>query len=295
MIRSMTGFGRATGTIGDRYQVTVTAKSVNHRYLEVSVRLPEVFWEFESPVRSIAAEIFTRGKLDVTIRSQRTSDPDWDVRVDHHIAKAVIPKINTLVDQFGLHRMNAGDLLRIPDLLNVEAVEPELEESEKGAFLGVVREAFDRLASMRKVEGEALEGELHNLFGAIREQRDALEAEREAMVEDLLQSYRDRVQEIASKAGVELLEDRLAQETVIMAEKADVAEELQRMSSHVEQMESLLRAKEAAGKKLDFLCQETLREINTLGSKSRSAPVRTAVVELKSLVERIREQVQNVE
>jgi uncharacterized protein (TIGR00255 family) len=295
MIRSMTGFGRATGNVGERYQVTVTAKSVNHRYLETSVRLPELFWELESVVRSIATETFTRGKLDVTIRSQRINDPDWDVRIDHHIAKAVIPKINTLVDQFGLHRMNAGDLLRIPDLLNVEAVEPELSDDEKDAFCEVVRQAFGKLSSMRKKEGETLETELRSLLGAIRGQREALAAERESMVEDLLQSYRDRVQEIAAKAGVELLDDRLAQETVIMAEKADVAEELQRMSSHVEQMDALLGAKEAAGKKLDFLCQETLREINTLGSKSRSAPVRTAVVELKSLVERIREQVQNVE
>lgn len=295
MIRSMTGFGRATGTVGGRYEITVTAKSVNHRYLEVSVRLPEIFWELESTVRSIATETFTRGKLDVTIRSQRISDPDWDVRVDHHIAKAVIPKINTLVDQFGLHRMNAGDLLRIPDLLNVEAVEPDLEDDEKAAFCDVVRQAFEKLGAMRATEGKTLEAELRNLLDGIRRQREALESEREAMVEELLQSYRDRVQEIAAKAGVELLEDRLAQETVIMAEKADVAEELQRMSSHVEQMDALFGAEEAAGKKLDFLCQETLREINTLGSKSRSAPVRTAVVELKSLVERIREQVQNVE
>jgi uncharacterized protein (TIGR00255 family) len=295
MIRSMTGFGRASGAVGDRYQVTVTAKSVNHRYLEVSVRLPEFFWELESNVRAIGAEVFGRGKLDVTIRAQRTSDPDWDVRIDHHIAKAVIPKITTLVEQFGLHRMNAGDLLRIPDLLNVEAIEQELDEAEKEAFLGVVREAFGKLASMRAAEGEALEGELRALLGAIRVQRDALEAQRESMVRELLQSYRERVAEIASKAGVDLLDDRLAQETVILAEKADVAEELQRMSSHLDQMDALLGAKEAAGKKLDFLCQETLREINTLGSKSRSAPVRTAVVELKSLVERIREQVQNVE
>jgi len=295
MIRSMTGFGRATGTVGDRFQVTVTAKSVNHRYLEVSVRLPEVYWELESTIRSIAAETFSRGKLDVTIRSQRIADPEWDVRVDHHIARAVIPKINTLVDQFGLHRMNAGDLLRIPDLLNVEALESELQDDEKEAFCSVVRQAFEKLASMRKTEGEALESELRNLLSGIRSQRNALECEREQMVSELLQSYRERVQEIASKAGVELLEDRLAQETVIMAEKTDVAEELQRMTSHLDQMEALLDAREPAGKKLDFLCQETLREINTLGSKSRSAPVRSAVVELKALVERIREQVQNVE
>lgn len=295
MIRSMTGFGRATGTVGDRYQVTVTAKSVNHRYLEVSVRLPEYFWELESTVRTIASETFTRGKLDVTVRAQRTSDPDWDVRIDHHIAKAVIPKISTLVDQFGLHRLNAGDLLRIPDLVNVEAVEPELDDDEKAAFSDVVRQALGNLASMRTTEGKALEAELRSLLASIRAHRDALAAQREAMIDELLQSYLDRVREIASKAGVEMLDDRLAQETVIFAEKSDVAEELQRMSSHVEQMEALLVSREPGGKKLDFLCQETLREINTLGSKSRSAPVRTAVVELKAIVERIREQVQNVE
>jgi uncharacterized protein (TIGR00255 family) len=295
MIRSMTGFGRATGTIGDRYQVTVTAKSVNHRYLEVSVRLPEYFWEVESTVRAIASETFSRGKLDVTVRAQRTSDPEWDVRIDHHIARAVIPKISTLVDQFGLHRLNAGDLLRIPDLVSVEAVEAELNDEEKEAFARVVRQAFAKLESMRATEGRTLEAELRSLLKSIRAQRDALASQRETMLDELLQSYLERVREIASKAGVEMLDDRLAQETVIFVEKSDVAEELQRLGSHVEQMEALLGSREPGGKKLDFLCQETLREINTLGSKSRSAPVRTAVVELKAVVERIREQVQNVE
>ncbi len=295
MIRSMTGFGRSTGTIGDRFQLTVTAKCVNHRYLDVSVRIPEFLWEQESGTRAAAAEFFVRGKLDVTIRFQRLSDPDWSVRVDHHIAEAVIPKLSALAGEFGLEKMSVGELLRVNDLIRVEAVENELDEGEKQQFLETVKAAFRKLLEMREIEGGKLLAELESLLSGIRAERGNLAAEREAMVDELVKNYLTRVDEFAARAGIEVDRDRLAQETVIMAEKADVAEELQRMESHLDQMDALLRGEEPAGKKLDFLCQETLREINTLGSKSRSAAVRSAVVELKSLVERIREQVQNVE
>jgi uncharacterized protein (TIGR00255 family) len=129
----------------------------------------------------------------------------------------------------------------------------------------------------------------------IRKLQERLASHRQEIRSELLASYQQRVQEIAAQAGVQIPEERVAQETVIMVERGDIAEELTRLSHHVEQMEQAIEGREPAGKKLDFLSQEMLREINTMGSKSRSAAIRTLVVELKTEVERIREQVQNVE
>ncbi|MBI2213688.1 MAG: YicC family protein [Acidobacteria bacterium] len=295
MVNSMTGFGRASATVGGRFHVTVTAKSVNHRYLEVSVRLPEFLWELESHVRAIASEAMSRGKIDISVRAQRVKDPEWTVRVDQQIARALVPKLNEVVSEFGLHRMTAGDLLRVPDFIQVEANDAELEDVEKEQFAAVVRAALDSLRAMRAKEGESLRDDMATRIRAMRERREALLGRRDGLVAELLDLYRTRVQEIAAQAGLEIPADRLAVETVMMVEKGDVAEELSRMLSHFDQFDAALAGKEPSGKRLDFLCQEILREINTLGSKSKSSELRNAVVELKAEIERIREQVQNVE
>lgn len=295
MVNSMTGFGRASATVGGRFHVTVTAKSVNHRYLEVSVRLPEFLWELESHVRAIASEAMSRGKIDISVRAQRVKDPEWTVRVDQQIARALVPKLNEVVSEFGLHRMTAGDLLRVPDFIQVEANDAELEDVEKEQFAAVVRGALDSLRAMRAKEGESLRDDMATRIRAMRERREALLGRRDGLVAELLDLYRTRVQEIAAQAGLEIPADRLAVETVMMVEKGDVAEELSRMLSHFDQFDAALAGKEPSGKRLDFLCQEILREINTLGSKSKSSELRNAVVELKAEIERIREQVQNVE
>lgn len=295
MVNSMTGFGRASATVGGRFHVTVTAKSVNHRYLEVSVRLPEFLWELESQVRAIVSESMSRGKVDINIRTQRVKDPDWTVRVDQHIARAIVPKLNELVGEFGLHRMTAGDLLRVPDFIQVDANDAELDDAEKEQFAAVVRAALAALGAMRAREGKALRDDVAARIASMRARREVILARRDALVAELLEAYRTRVQEIAEQAGLEIPADRLAVETVMMVERGDVAEELSRMASHFDQFDAALAGQEPSGKRLDFLCQEILREINTLGSKSKSSELRTAVVELKAEVERVREQVQNVE
>lgn len=295
MVNSMTGFGRASATVGGRFHVTVTAKSVNHRYLEVSVRLPEFLWELESQVRSTASESMSRGKVDISVRAQRVKDPEWSVRVDQHIARALVPKLNDLISEFGLDRMTAGDLLRVPDFIQVEATDAELEDAEKDEFAAVVRSALRAVKLMREREGIALRDDMAARIASMRERREAVASRRDVLIGEMLEAYRVRVQEIAAQAGVEIPADRLAVETVMMVEKGDVAEELSRMVSHFDQFDSALAGNEPSGKRLDFLCQEILREINTLGSKSKSSALRAAVVEMKSEVERIREQVQNVE
>jgi uncharacterized protein (TIGR00255 family) len=296
MIQSMTGFGRAAGALSERFFVAVTAKSVNHRFLEVSVRLPEFFWELEPAVRAIASETFSRGKLDISIRVTRTQQPEYNVRINAQIANTIVPQLRLLSEELGLGSTFAGsDLMRVPDLLQVEPIESEIRDDERDALAAIVRDALGQMVTMRTKEGESLENDITARMKTIRELQSKLAERRDEIRAELLASFQQRVSEIAAQAGVQVPEERIAQEVVLQAERGDIAEELTRLTHHVEQSESAIKAKEHAGKKLDFLSQEMLREINTMGSKSRSASIRTLVVELKTEVERIREQVQNVE
>ena len=296
MITSMTGFGRASGALSARFFAAVTAKSVNHRFLEVSVRLPEAFWEFEPMVRAIAAETFTRGKVDITVRVQRTSPPEYNVRINPQIANTVIPQLRAIAEELGLgHTFSGSDLLRVPDLLQVEPIDSEIVEEERAALVEIVRQTLAQVTAMRAREGEALHADITSRIALMRDLQAQIAARREDVRAELLTAYQARVQEIASVAGVDINQDRLAQEVVIMVEKGDIAEEITRLRHHIDEAEKAIAGSAAAGKKLDFLSQEMLREINTMGSKSRAASMRTVVVELKTEVERIREQVQNVE
>src|SRR5688572_6778946 len=296
MIHSMTGFGRAAGALSARYFATVTTKSVNHRYLEASVRLPEYMWDMEAPLRAVASEFFSRGKVDLSVRIQRTQQPEYTVRINTQIANVVIPQLRSIAEELGLgSSMTGSDLMRVPDLLQVDPIDAEITDEEREALVAMVREAFTLMRGMREREGEALRNDIAARTKGIRDLSEELARHRDDVRAELLATYKQRVLEIAGAAGVNVPEERIAQEVVMMVEKGDIAEELQRLAHHVEQIEKAIGSKEAAGKKLDFLSQEMIREINTMGSKSRSAAIRTLVVELKTEVERIREQVQNVE
>lgn len=292
----MTGFGRTAGALSDRFFVAVTVKSVNHRFLEVSVRLPEFLWELEPMVRAVAAETYSRGKVDISFRVQRTQQPEYNVRINAQIANTIVPQLRALSEELGLGSTFAGsDLMRVPDLLQVEPVEGEIRDEEREGLRTLLREAFAQLTAMRTGEGESLHADISARLETIRELQEKLAGHRSEIRAELLASYQQRVQEIAAQAGVAVAEERIAQEVVMMVERGDIAEELTRLTHHTEQMSAAIGGREPSGKKLDFLSQEMLREINTMGSKSRSAAIRSLVVELKTEVERIREQVQNVE
>ncbi len=296
MIDSMTGFGRAAGALSSRLFVAVTVKSVNHRFLEPSIRLPEWMWEVEPLIRAVAAENFMRGKIDISIRAQRTEQPEYNVRVNPQIANTVMPQLRMIADDLGLgHNFSASDLLRVPDLLQVEAIDSELREDEREALISLLRTAFNQLSGMRRKEGESLQADITARLETIRTLLERLGENRDEIRAEIFNTFRQRVAEIASSAGIQLPEERIAQETVMLIEKGDIAEEITRLRHHIVEFDRAIIKDEPAGKKLDFLTQEMLREINTIGSKSRSIGLRTLVVELKTELERIREQVQNAE
>jgi uncharacterized protein (TIGR00255 family) len=296
MIRSMTGFGRSSGQLSSRFSAAVTVRTVNHRNLELTVRLPENLWELEPTIRSLAGEHFSRGKVDIAVRIQRVAEPEYQVRINSRVANGIVPQLRSLLEEQGItHPLSASDLMRIPDLIQVEPLDQEWEEGEQETLRSLLHSAFEGVNAMRGEEGEGLRSDIVARLDTIDSRVSALESERETVTREVVDTFRHRVAELARSTAVDVAEDRVAQEIVLMLDRMDIAEELTRLKLHVGQVRSAVNGQGAVGKKLDFLAQEMMREVNTVGSKSRSSAIRTAVIELKTEVERIREQVQNVE
>src|SRR6476620_7547719 len=198
MITSMTGFGRAAGALSARYFVAVTAKSVNHRFLETSVRIPDYLWEAEAMVRALTSETFARGKVDISIRVQRTAQPDYNVRINTQIANTVVPQLRAIAEELGLGSTFSGsDLLRVPDLLQVEAIDTEITDEEREALSTIVKSALAAMGAMRDREGESLRTDITMRLQTIREPQQSLASHRDEVRSELLAAYQQRVQEIA--------------------------------------------------------------------------------------------------
>src|SRR5437763_4175020 len=211
MITSMTGFGRAAVALSERFFVAVTAKSVNHRFLEVSVRLPEFFWELEPAVRAIASETFSRGKVDISVRVTRTQQPDYNVRINAQIANTIVPQLRALSEELGLGSTFSGsDLMRVPDLLQVEAIDSEILDDERDALTKLIRDSFAQMIEMRRREGESLHADISLRVATIRKLQERLAEHRQEIRSELLATYTHRVQEIVAQAGAQLAEDRIA-------------------------------------------------------------------------------------
>lgn len=295
-MRSMTGFGQATA--GDeRHQVTVTARSVNHRFLEVRLRLPEEARAGEQALQDLFAEELARGRVEVAVEVRRLGSRGVEVEVDRDVVRSAHAAFEDLVGG-GLvaQQLTAGDLLRLPEAVSVRVAPDRWEEGDQATLLAVAREARDQLVAGRESEGARLArllGDRLDELAAVAAELAALapEARREAAA-----ALRGRLQELlAAGGGGQLDAGRLEHEVAVLAERGDVSEELDRLGAHLEHFRELLAAPGAVGKRLDFLTQEVLRELNTLGSKCRHLEMTRRVLDGKLLVEQLREQVQNVE
>src|SRR5437588_7118406 len=209
MITSMTGFGRAAGALSARYFVAVTAKSVNHRFLETSVRIPDYLWEAEAMVRALTSETFGRGKVDISIRVQRTAQPDYNVRINAQIANTVVPQLGAIAEELGLGSTFSGsDLLRVPDLLQVEAIDAEITEEERESLAIIVREALAQMRAMRVREGESLRVDVAARLQTIRELQQRLATHRGEVRNAPLATYQEDGKGIANVVGVGVHEER---------------------------------------------------------------------------------------
>ncbi len=295
MIRSMTGYGRADFELAGA-SFDVEAKSVNHRYLDARAKLPRPLSDHDGAVKAIAQKKMQRGKLDIHVSASGQA-PAPQLEIDHAAAAQYVEAGRALVDEFEVAgALDVTTLLSLPGVVRV--VEHEMEASEASEkLLEAVDVALEALDAMRVREGEALAADLRMRLDRIAALSGELEGRAELVVEAVRAKLRRRSQQLQEETGL-LDEARLHQEVVIAADRLDITEELVRLRSHVEQFQGILREADrdtAVGRRLDFLLQEMGREANTVGSKANDAPLAHDVVELKSELERIREQVQNVE
>ena len=297
MIRSMTGFGR--GEYSDEIsKVTVERRSVNHRYLDIYVKMPRRYSFAEETIKSAIKERLHRGKVEVSVSVDNIGKSDSDVRLDKELAARYYNVLSELKDSFDFgedSRVSLSLLSKMPDVI-VTTPAAEDEEAMVKRLLGATSRALDDFCSMREAEGEKLAADLSARADTIQEIRDRIDKRAPEIEKEYAAKFKARVEEILG--GVyEVPEERIALEAAIFADKANITEELVRLGSHISQLRKFLKSdgKEAVGKKIDFLIQEMNREANTIGSKSNDREITSNMLDLKAEIEKVREHVQNIE
>ena len=288
-VKSMTGFGSGTFTVGgDAY--TIEVKSLNHRSLDIKIRTPERFFPFELQLRKLVKDNFARGAFTVMVRTEASLEKTSEVKVNIDLAKAYKAGAESLKEELGLSgELTVSDLLRLKEIFTSEQ-ESGSEDDWKDFEQGLI-EAMKALSMMRELEGETLKADILDRCEKIE---DYL-AEVEARAPEAAVRYKERLTEEIKRLVQVVDESRLITEVAILADKTAVDEETVRLRSHLEQMRRYLDMDEPIGRRLDFLCQEILREANTIGSKSIDVDLTRVVVEIKGELEKVREQVQNIE
>jgi len=295
MIRSMTGFGRAHGPMGPDASADVVVRSVNHRFLDLTVKVRDTENELEPVLRRVFSSHLARGKVEVTLRVKRGGGAEREVSIDEGLVEAVLARFAALSAKYpAAGRLEARDLLTIPQIFSVESAAEGFTAEEVSAVASVAEEAAGALVGMREAEGKLVAADLAERIGFLRGKVRLLSARREEITRTIHALLRERLQTLFPQVAFD--SGRLEQEAALAADRSDIAEELQRLEGHLEQFGHLLDSADGpVGKRLDFLSQEILRELNTLGSKARDLELTREVLEMKSETEKVREQVQNVE
>ncbi len=291
MPRSMTGFGKGDAEC-DGELVTVELMSVNHRYLDCSLRLPHGWNAFEPVLKKAVKDRLARGKVTVTIvrRKQHTSP---SVQFDVELARQYVEASKELSHLLGtFENLSLDTLTQMDGVIYQEDAEDDLASFEPHV-LAALGEALERLKEMRGTEGEALVADVNARLDTMRGNLQAIENQLPTIRENYQNRLRTRIAELNAEAAV--TEERLAVEMAMLADKSDVSEEVTRLIAHFDHADKMLALDEPIGRKLDFLIQEMQREINTLGVKVRDSDVAHVVLEMKSELEKIREQIQNIE
>jgi uncharacterized protein (TIGR00255 family) len=295
MIRSMTGFGQASRSVAG-YRVQIDMKSVNHRYSEVFVRLPREWLAVEEPLKKTVQRYIKRGRVDVFVTIEREAASTKTIRVDWELAEGFRQAAEQLQARFGLtDSIGLHHLLQIPDVVSFSEKQLETDDTIVRQFQECAEEALQRLTAMREAEGRHLRADLLQRIDVLETERLEMKRLAPLVVEEYAQKLRQRIHHLLSQQTVTVDEQRLAMEVAIFADRASIDEELTRLESHFQQCRELMNSDEPAGRKLDFLAQEMNREVNTIGSKSNHVELTNKVVFMKAELEKIREQVQNVE
>jgi uncharacterized protein (TIGR00255 family) len=294
MIKSMTGFGRSEYTDGKR-NIIVEIKSVNHRYSDITFKMPRRYSFAEDRLKSAVKDIARRGKIDVSIMVENITEEDTNVRLNAMVARQYYENLRELQTEFDV----SGDitlqfLATLPDVMKVV---PDVEDEEEiyKSLEAPVLEAVKRLDEMRTLEGAKLAEDIVGRGEFIRDRVKEIETRSPEVTRSYAEKLKDRIKELIGANAV-IPEDRILVEAAIFADKCSIAEELVRLDSHILQLNSIISmSNQPDGKKLDFLVQEMNREANTIGSKANDIEITNKVLEIKSEIEKIREQVQNIE
>lgn len=294
MIRSMTGYGSA-GLETEGVKAAVTARSLNHRYLDVTVHVPRRLQLLESGIKEVVGKTVRRGRIELSLQASLANVEADTVVPSKPLVASLVRALRDMQNEFGLEGgVAVSDLVRFPGALERAEAPAQLDGDAGKTLLALVGEAVEGLDAMRVAEGERLREELERLLGLIEAGADGIEQRAEETREARQGVLMEKVRSLVEELGLE--EGRLFQEVVRSVERHDVAEEVQRLRSHVSMARELLGADDGpAGKRLDFLAQELMREANTIGSKVADATQVQTVVGLKAEIERLREQVQNIE
>ena len=292
MIRSMTGYGRAVQTIDGR-EITVELRSVNNRYLDCTVKLPRMFSFAEDSVKNRVKAAVSRGKVDVYIGVNAAQAADVQVAVNRPVLESYLAALRQIESEYGVRDdVTVMSLARLPDVFSVEKTEED-EQKLTQDILSVAEEAIARYNTMRETEGAALEADLRSRAATILERVALVEQRSPVTVAEYRERLRQKMQEVLQNTAID--EGRILQEAAIYADRIAVDEETVRLRSHLAQLGDMLTKGGAIGRKLDFLLQELNRETNTIGSKCNDLELSNIVVEMKAELEKIREQIQNIE
>lgn len=293
MIKSMTGFGRCEVSDGSR-KFTVEMKGVNHRYLDVNIRMPKKFNLFETAIRNLLKQSIQRGKVDIFVTYEDLSENQASLKYNEQLAGEYLSYFRQMEEKFSLgNDVRVSTLLRCPEVLIMEEQtmdEDELWNGLKKALSGAIRQFVETRAQ----EGDSLKEDILKKLSGIQKLVDYIEERSPQIVAEYREKLQNKVRELLSDTQIE--EGRLAAEVVIFADKICTDEELVRLRSHVVHMKETLESKESGiGRKLDFIAQEMNREANTILSKANDLEVSNAGIDLKTEIEKVREQIQNIE
>lgn len=291
-MKSMTGYGRARETVSDR-EITVELRAVNHRYLDCTVKAPRLYGFLEEAVKKAAGRRISRGKVDVFVSVVDTGAGDTRIKLNEKVAEQYYTALISLRDRFNVRDdISVLGLAKLPDVLAVEKEEEDAEKL-KADVLGIFEQAADSFDRMRAAEGEKLgedvEGRMETILGLVSE----VERRSPERVREYREKLEKRMNEVLADTSID--PQRILTEAAIFADKTAVDEETVRLRSHVQQLGLMLREDAPVGRKLDFLVQEMNREANTIGSKANDIELSGLVVSLKAEIEKIREQIQNIE
>lgn len=292
MLKSMTGYGRQESLTAGK-KILVEIRSVNQRFTDYSIKLPRHLAFLEEKVRSFASEKITRGKVDIYISVENYEEADKSIILNSALAKNYIDTLQQLRDEFNLHDdISVMNVARYTELFKTERKEEDQDEIWK-AVKEVMAEALEAFVAMREREGERIEKDLTERIEYMKTLAIKIDERSPQTVADYKERLYTKIKELLEDRDID--EGRVLTEVAIFADKVAVNEETVRLGSHFEEFYNILNSGEAAGRKLDFLIQEINREVNTIGSKAQDIEIAKMVVELKGEIEKLREQIQNIE